>query len=444
MSIPPHAFHTHTSRQHPHGDVLTHMLAAATHAADPHTQIHRTLQRDGQRVCVAGEWLHPQRITLIAVGKAALRMAYAAGEILGDMVHQGVVVYKDDDGSPRMPHLAYHAAGHPVPTAASVQAAQRVQHDIAQTTSNDLIIVLLSGGGSALMVDPMPGISLIDIQQLTTQLLASGADIHDINTIRRRIDRVKGGGLLRTAGTTPVRTLVLSDVIGNNLTAIASGPTIPNEDPPDAAWRVIQRFQLDRTIPSSIAAALQQSPAPLTTPWVPPHIIGDIGLAMRAAQQVAEAAGFTTITLTDRLIGEARHVGTTLASIVHYHAQANTPCCLLAGGETTVTLDRVGTGGRNQELALALALGLESLTNGDPLCAAYATDGGDGPTDAAGAMVDRHTSQRARAAGMNPHSILAQHDSYHFFATLDDLLRPGPTGTNVNDLFMALMTPKAR
>ena len=236
MSIPHDFFHTQTSRHHPHGDVMAHMLAAATHAADPHTQIQRTLQRDGQRVCVAGEWLQPARITLIAVGKAALRMANAAGEILGHLVQQGVVVYKDDDGSPRMLQLEYHAAGHPVPTSASVQAAQRVQHVIAHTPSTDLIIVLLSGGGSALLVDPWPGISLTDIQQLTTQLLASGADIRDINTVRRRIDRVKGGGLLRSAGLTPLRTLVLSDVIGNDLTAIASGPTIPNPDAADAAW----------------------------------------------------------------------------------------------------------------------------------------------------------------------------------------------------------------
>jgi hydroxypyruvate reductase len=417
------------------------MLAAATRAADPGQQLERILRRDGTQLHIADETLSVQSVVIIAVGKAALRMAASACAILGDLVASGVVVYKDDDHAPRYPQLAYHAAGHPVPDVRSQTAARAVRHCVSQTTPDQCILVLLSGGGSALLVDPAPGITLAMIQELTQQLLASGATINHINTVRRRIDRIKGGGLAAAAGSTPLRTLILSDVIGNDLSTIASGPTITNPDPADAAWHVLSTYGLTSHLPAPLVAALT-SPKPTPAPQIPPPmIIGDIRVALQAAATTASTAGFPVHILTDCLVGEARHVGSTLASIVDYHARAGVACCLLAGGETTVTLRRAGAGGRNQELALALAIGLASHTTGQPLCAAYASDGGDGPTDAAGAVVDHTSFQRACAIGIDPHQLLTQHDSYHFFAALDDHLHPGPTGTNVNDLFIALMTP---
>lgn len=444
MSHAPHAFHTHSTRQHPDGPLLTQMLAAATHVADPGQQLVHVLRRTGMQLWVADEVLHVRSVVIIAVGKAALRMAASACHILGDLVSGGVVVYKDDDQSPRYPQLTYHAAGHPVPDARSHTAARAVRDCVSTTTPDQCILVLLSGGGSALLVDPAPGVTLAMLQELTQQLLASGAPINHINTVRRRIDRIKGGGLAAAAGTTPLRTLILSDVIGNDLSTIASGPTIANPDHPDAAWQVLTDYGLIAHIPPAIVAALTAPPSPHTIDAPPPIIIGDINGALQAAATVARTAGLPVHILTDRLIGEARHVGTTLASMVHYHARSGIPCCLLAGGETTVTLHRAGMGGRNQELALALAIGLDSLHTGQPLCAAYASDGGDGPTDAAGAVVTRTSLQRAHAAGLDAHQLLAHHDSYHFFAALDDHLRPGPTGTNVNDLFVAIMTPETR
>lgn len=443
MPTHPHMFHTQSTRQHPAGTLLTEMLATATQAADPGLQLAHLLRRDGNQLLIADEILTVRSVVIVAVGKAALRMAASACAILGDLVATGVVVYKDEDAStPRSPQLAYYAAGHPVPDARSQTAARAVRHCVSQTTPDQCILVLLSGGGSALLVDPAPGITLAMLQELTQQLLASGATINHINTVRRRIDRIKGGGLAAAAGHTPLRTLILSDVIGNDLSTIASGPTVANPDPADAAWHVLTSYGLTAQLPAPIVTAVTGASPALVPPAPPPIIIGDIHGALQAAATVARTAGFPVHILTDRLIGEARHVGSTLASIVHYHAHVGTPCCLLAGGETTVTLRRAGHGGRNQELALALALGLEALHTGQPLCAAYASDGGDGPTDAAGAVVTRTSAQRARAAGIDPQQLLAQHDSYHFFAALDDHLRPGATGTNVNDLFLAIIMPE--
>jgi hydroxypyruvate reductase len=307
---------------------------------------------------------------------------------------------------------------------------------VQQTTTDQLIVVLLSGGGSALMVDPLPGIDLAQMQQLTRDLLASGADINAINTIRRRIDGVKGGGLARAAGATPIVTLVLSDVIGNPLAAIASGPTVANPDRALDAWQVVQqagRSNLAPAITNALTAPFTSDQTTYTTPL----IIGDIRQAITAAAQVAQQAGYTPLILSDTLNGEAREVGRTLGHIAAYHARHDQRLCLLAGGETTVTIRGNGLGGRNQELALGAALSIQNIPN--LICAAYASDGGDGPSDAAGAVVDGNTIARANAAGQDALAALARNDSYYFFDAIADLLKPGATGTNVNDLFVALI-----
>lgn len=423
-------FQTHTTRSNGHGQLLCELLATATQAADPGQQIAHTLHSDATQVVIGTEVLTPSSVVLLAVGKAAQTMATAAAERLGTHLSHGLVIYKDDEGVARHPRLHYHAAGHPVPDQRSLQAGIRARQLVAQTSPHQLIVVLLSGGGSALMCDPYPGITLPMMQQLTRDLLACGADINAINTIRRRIDRVKGGGLLQAAGTTPMRTLILSDVIGNPLAAIASGPTIPNPDESHAAWQVVRNTGIQ--VDASIATILD---TPLATPpdfGVSPLIIGDIRGAIAAVATAARHAGYAPMILSDCLDGEARDVGRTLAHIVTYQAQHTPRGCVIAGGETTVTLRGKGRGGRNQELALSAAMGIAGYPN--LLAAAYATDGSDGPTDAAGAVISGDTLARAH----QPLVRLANNDSYTLFAELDDLLKPGATGTNVNDLFVAL------
>ena len=429
-------FATATSQNNPHGATLEAMLAAATQAANPQQQITRAIRGDATGVTIGGTHYTPTSVVLLAVGKAALTMADAAMQSLGARVSHGLVIYKDDDGTPRHPQLVYHAAGHPVPDARSLAAGQRARQLVQQTSANQLIVVLLSGGGSALMVDPLPGIDGAQMQQLTRDLLASGADINAINTIRRRIDLVKGGGLARAAGTTPMVTLILSDVIGNPLAAIASGPTVANPDSAQAGWEVVQQAGLTN-LPPAITTALTSPLPPDYTNYAPPLIIGDIQQAITAAAQVAQQAGYTPFILSDTLNGEAREVGRTLGHIAAYHARHGQHLCLLAGGETTVTLRGSGLGGRNQELALGAALSIQNIPK--LICAAYASDGGDGPSDAAGAVVDGQTIVRAKAAGHDALDALARNDSYYFFDAIADLLKPGATGTNVNDLFVALL-----
>lgn len=423
-------FQTYTTRRHPHGQQLCALLAAATQAADPGYQIARTLHSDATHVVIGDETFTPRGVVLLAVGKAAQTMAAAAATRLGTHLSHGLVIYKDDEGVTRHPRLHYHAAGHPIPDERSLQAGMLARQLVAQTSADQLIVVLLSGGGSALMCDPYPGITVPMMQQLTRDLLACGADIGAINTIRRRIDRVKGGGLLQAAGTTPMRTLILSDVIGNPLAAIASGPTIPNPDAAQAAWQVIRNagIQVDAAIAAIVDAPLPIPPAHS----VDPLVIGDIRGAITTVATAAHAAGYAPIVLSDRIDGEARVVGRTLAHITAYQAQQTARGCVIAGGETTVTLRGTGRGGRNQELALSAAIALA----GQPqlIAAAYATDGSDGPTDAAGAVISGDTLARAH----QPLARLANNDSYTLFAELDDLLTPGATGTNVNDLFVAL------
>jgi hydroxypyruvate reductase len=275
------------------------------------------------------------------------------------------------------------------------------------------------------------------LQALTRALLASGADINAINTVRRRIDTIKGGGLLRAAAQTTLRTLILSDVMGNSLPAIASGPTVPNPDAPEAAWDVLTAAGIADSVDPVIAAACR-APMPTQAAPSPAHIIADISQSLAAAAATAQRYGYTPIVVNAALHGEAAVVGAQIAQMICDLPPAAQPRCLLWGGETTVTLGTShGTGGRNQTVALAIAQGIAA---GPPcLVACYATDGGDGPTDAAGAVVDHATWKRAQALGYVPAQHLRQHDAYPLFAALGDLLLPGPTGTNVNDVVVAIV-----
>jgi glycerate 2-kinase len=338
--------------------------------------------------------------------------------------------------------------GHPIPDARSLHAGERVLEFVSSLHEDDTLVCLISGGGSALVTAPYEGISLEDMQLLTSLLLSSGARIDEINILRRQLDRIKGGGLAR-ATKAKIISLILSDVIGNPLEAIASGPTVLNPTTTVHALEILKKYQIENRTPYSILAHLQGVPSgPLAA--VPQGrfaedggasvvgrvqniIIGDNRLASRAALEQAEHEGFHAEILTNELQGEARAVGRELAHNLRVSISTKPhPFCSIAGGETTVTIKGDGKGGRNQELALAAVDELAGLK--DVMFIALATDGDDGPTDAAGAVVTGESARRAESLGLRATDYLSRNDAYPFFDTLGDLLNTGPTGTNVNDL----------
>jgi glycerate 2-kinase len=337
-------------------------------------------------------------------------------------------------------------ARHPIPDQRGIHGTERILELLKETDKDDLVICVLSGGGSALLTAPAPGIKLTELQNLTSALLARGATINEINSIRKHVDLVKGGGLVRNAPQATMITLMLSDVVGDPLDVIASGPTVPDTSTYSQAYAVLEQFDLLNTVPASITNHLKKGMRGelLETPKnddpvfknVHNVLIGSNQQAAKAAVDQAIVEGYHASLLTTFLQGEARHAGRVLAAIAR---QVNAsgdplsrPTCLVCGGETTVTLAGNGVGGRNQELALGAVMEMSGLPN--VALVTLATDGGDGPTDAAGAVVTGDTVERASVIGMNPQQYLAHNDSYHFFDALGDLLRTGPTQTNVNDL----------
>lgn len=335
--------------------------------------------------------------------------------------------------------------GHPIPNAHSLRAGRAALQFVSGLRADDLLLCLISGGGSALMMAPHSGLTLDDLQSLTRQLLACGARIDEINTLRRHLDQVKGGGLAWAASPARVVSLILSDVVGNPLEAIASGPTAPDPSSRADALSVLEKYGLIENISAAILHTLEHAPeTPKPGEGLFAHvenvIVGSNALAAQAALRQAEAEGFHAQFLGDSWQGEARQVAKTLCNFVSpfplgrgaWGEGIPRPLCLVAGGETTVTLRGKGHGGRNQELALAAVPELDGLPN--LMLVSLATDGEDGPTDAAGAVVTGETAKRARALNLDPGAFLERNDSYHFFAPLGDLLQPGPSGTNVNDL----------
>ncbi len=442
----------------PYAAPVEAVLRAALAAVEPGAAVRAHLQRVGDtlRVGPAGAAepafthdLARGRVFLLGVGKAAYPMTRAAWEILADRVAQGLVVTKDGYAGPAWERVTVREAGHPVPDARSVAAAQAAQRLLRAAGPDDLVLVLLSGGGSALLTWPVPGVTLADMQAVTQALLASGATIHEINAVRKHLDRVKGGGLARWAAPATVLTLVLSDVLGDDLSVIASGPTAPDPSTYADAWAVLERYGLTADLPPGVRGHLQaglEGRAPETakpgdpifrgTGW---FVVGSVRHAAEAAQAAAAAQGWHAAVLSTMLQGEAREVGRALAAVLHEMARFGRPwprpAGVVVGGETTVTLGpNPGRGGRNQELALAAVEPLAGLER--VALVTFATDGTDGPTDAAGAVVTGETAARAQALGLEPRAYLARHDAYTFFHQVGGLLRIGPTRTNVNDLIL--------
>ncbi len=431
------------------------IMQAALKSVDPAEAVRRTVRRDGHSLFVAGQVYDVrryQRIIVVGAGKASAPMARALEEILGDLISAGHVNvkygYTDET---RIIHL--HEASHPVPDQAGLDGTAKIVELLLDASADDLVICLISGGGSALMLLPEDGISLSDYRDLTNLLLRSGADITRINTIRKHIERVKGGRLAELAAPATVLTLVLSDVVGNPLEFIASGPTVPDPTTFADALGVLKEFDLIGRVPSSIEALLrrgEQGEVPETPKPGNPlftHartvVIGSNDIAADAAIAYANDLGLNTLMLTSFLEGEAREAArfsVALArELVNRHKPLALPAMVVLGGETTVTVRGNGKGGRNQEIALAAALSLVDVPN--TLIVALATDGSDGPTNAAGGFADSGSVGRMRDAGVDPREALNANDSNEALARAGDLIITGPTNTNVNDLTFVFVYP---
>ena len=424
------------------------VLAAALVAVDPETAVRRFLQRDGDQLRVEGrvyDLRRYRRVLVVGAGKAGAAMARAVEGVLGDRVAAGVVNVKDGYTAPTE-RVRLVEAGHPIPDERGVAGARQMAELLRDAGPDDLVLCLISGGGSALMELPPEGLALADLQRLTDVLLRSGATINEMNAVRKHLSLIKGGGLARLAHPATVVALILSDVVGNPLDVVASGPTVPDTATYADAVAVLDRRQLWDQVPATIADRLRAGQAGRLPETPKPGdpifesvqnvVVASNELAALAAVERAEELGFRTLLLSTYVEGEAREVGKVFAAVARELATAGRPlprpACVVAGGETTVTVRGSGKGGRNQELALSAALALGGLR--DVLVVAAATDGTDGPTDAAGALVDGTTVERALALGLDPYAHLADNDAYHFFARLGDLLVTGPTNTNVNDL----------
>ena len=370
------------------------------------------------------------RVLLVAAGKAAWQMAHAAVETLGRM-DGGVVVTKYGHVKGEIPGVACYEAGHPVPDENGFAATQKALELVQGLTAGDTVLFLLSGGGSALFEKPLvPG---GELQDITNQLLASGADIVEMNTIRKRLSAVKGGRFARLCAPAQVYSIVLSDILGDPLDMIASGPACADSSTCRDAERVVKKYGLRL---SGEARACLQHETPKHLDNVEARITGSVRELCAAAAAAARSLGYEPILLTDQLSCQAREAGVFLADIVRTHRSPSRPLAYLAGGETVVKVTGNGRGGRNQELALAAAAGIAGL---DAAVFSVGSDGTDGPTDAAGGYADGDTLAALRAAGLDPFAVLNNNDSYTALKAVDGLLFTGPTGTNVNDVAVALI-----
>jgi hydroxypyruvate reductase len=437
---------------------LIDIFNAALAAVDPYQVVTRGMTFENNCLHAAGAAYGLEafdRVLVVGAGKATARMALAMEDALGDRISDGLIVVKDGHTAP-LKIIKQVEASHPVPNEAGVEGTKRILELVRTANEKTLIICLFSGGASALFVAPVNGLTLNDKQEVTSLLLKAGASIGELNAVRKHLSAVKGGRFAKAACPAQVVTMVLSDVIGDRLEVIASGPTARDTTTFADAMAVIEKYGLKEKIPMRVLAFLERGmdgrePETVKSGDSCLHktrnvIIGGIAQALSAAKEKARQLGFAPEVVTGELQGEARDAALFLATAALRAHDALKPGelrCLLSGGETTVTVKGPGKGGRNQELALAFALEIEGL-NGVSLLSA-GTDGTDGPTDAAGAIVDGSTVSRARAFGIDAVHALDYNDSYAFFQRFDALsgnkshIMTGPTGTNVMDLQIMLL-----
>jgi hydroxypyruvate reductase len=418
------------------------IFRAALRAADPHDAVARYLARRN--------YSRFRRVYVIGAGKAAASMAHAAERALGRSISGGAVNVKDGHLA-KLRRIELVECGHPVPDARGVAGAERIAAIARAAGAEDLVLCLISGGASALLPLPAPPVTLAEKQEVTRLLLASGAAIHEINAVRKHLSAIKGGQLARLAWPARVEALLVSDVIGDGLDVIGSGPTAPDPSTFLDAVAVLGRYGIRNRVPAAVreridqgvAGSIDETPKPGDPLFarVRNTVVGGNRVALDAAARAARKLGFRTLVLSSSIAGETREIARMHAAIAREIAEdgrpVRPPACILTGGETTVTLRGAGLGGRNQEFALAAALDIAGLNN--VVVFSAGTDGTDGPTDAAGAIADGDTVRRKPDA----RRYLDDNDSYHYFESLGDLVITGPTNTNVADVRILLIGRRA-
>lgn len=429
------------------------IFAQAVSAVHPQNIMANQISLKGQTLRIGGHsysLARFKRIFVAGCGKASAAMAAGLEKILGARINAGLINVKYGHGE-KLRYIRCQEAGHPLPDENGLKGALEMMKMLRHLNEEDLVIFLISGGGSALLPAPIAGITLKEKQKVTDLLLRCGATIQEINTLRKHLSLLKGGGLAKLTFPATLISLILSDVVGDPLDAIASGPTVPDPTTFKDCAEILDRYNLWSKIPSAVAKHIREGlkgkreetlkAGAEAFKKVTNIIVGNNLLAMKAAQQKARSLGYKTLLLSSRIIGETREVAkvhTAIAKeVLATGIPLSPPACILSGGETTVTLKGKGKGGRNQEFALAAALDIVGIKGVVILSAG--TDGTDGPTDAAGAFADGETVLRAKARGLMAETYLAQNNSYPFFKRLGDLFITGPTGTNVMDLRVILI-----
>ncbi|MCY3800338.1 MAG: glycerate kinase [Chloroflexi bacterium] len=424
------------------------IAGAAVSAVEPHQAVMRRVSLEGSRLLAGGgdyDLDAFERVVVVGAGKASAPMAVAVEDILGDRIDSGVVVVKDGHAETTRT-IEIVEAGHPEPDRRGEAGARKLLDLVKGAGPDALVIALMSGGGSALLPLYPQGVGLDDMRELTRLLLRCGATIGEINTVRKHLSLIQGGRLAQVAGGAGILALLVSDVVGNPLDIIASGPTTADTSTYEDALGVLRKYDISADAPPGpmqrlrrgAAGEIQETPKPGDPALrrVRHVIVADNDASATAAAKAAHAAGFDSQLVTTHMEGEAREVARLLAGVakdlVFRKRPIPPPACLIFGGETTVTVSGSGKGGRNQEMALAAAIALQGIPNIAVLC--LGTDGNDGPTDAAGGLIDGDTIARGEARGMDARSYLADNNSYEFLSAAGDLVVTGPTRTNVNDL----------
>ena len=426
---------------------------AGVQAVEPEAAVRRYCRQEGNRLLVhqsVYDLTEFEHIYVIGAGKAGATMAKAVQETLGGRITEGLINVKYGHLA-EVSRVRLIEAGHPVPDEAGLEGARAILDLASKAEKGDMVLCVISGGGSALLPLPAEGLSLQDKQDTTRVLLACGATIHEVNSVRKHISRVKGGRLAQAAYPATLISLILSDVVGDDLDVIASGPTVPDSSTFQDCMKIFNKYGLSEKVPKAVLNHIQkgiegvvpETPKPGDPVFVRTEsvIVGSNLECVVAAERKASSLGYSALVLSSMIEGETREVACVHAGIAKEILKSghplSPPACVLSGGETVVTIRGQGLGGRNQEFVLAAAIGLNSLEGVVVLSAG--TDGTDGPTDAAGAVADSQTIQRAQALRLSPVDYLLNNDAYHFFEKLGDLVKTGPTNTNVMDLRIMLV-----
>lgn len=429
------------------------IFEAGLKAVDPEVAVHTHLKRSENKLKLNDreyDLTGFENIYVIGMGKAAAAMAKAVEEIIGDELSTGIVNVKYGHTAP-LEKIKINEAAHPVPDDSGISGSQEIIELLKKTGEKDLVLCLISGGGSALLPCPAEGLTLEDKQVVTQSLLECGADIHEINSIRKHISAVKGGRLAALVYPSTLISLILSDVIGDNLDVIASGPTVLDTHTFHDCRNIINKYKLNEKVPRRVVDYIERGcngeieDTPKADSHVFKHtqnaIVGSNILAVEAAQEKAQELGYKSLILSTFIHGETEEVAkvhTAIAKEINSSGNpVNRPACIISGGETTVTIEGKGQGGRNQEFVLAAAIDIEGL--GNVVVLSGGTDGNDGPTDAAGAIADGTTIKRAKELDLNAYEYLCENNSYNYFKPLGDLLITGPTNTNVMDLRLVVV-----